>query len=153
MDARILVVLLSNLRSNGNIFLYCAVCHSQQTNFYVTLTDHTCRISIWYEFPIDLPKYMVLILVNAYRPLVFDGLGIIDSNLMTFIKVRIYPFNDITYLYIFTRSFFFIYYLSKSDNDNDQLLFDVQKFEQIIDIATRDYSKYTIESITSSHCK
>lgn len=86
MDIRVFVIIFSTLTSIFFIFLYCAV-GSFVTNQFLRYADITYE-SIWYEFPIDLQKYLVLIIADAQRPKVFDGLGIIDLNLMTFIKVR-----------------------------------------------------------------
>lgn len=43
--------------------------------------------SPWLKLPIELQKYLPIIIGNAQRPKVYDGFGIIDLNLAAFTKV------------------------------------------------------------------
>lgn len=53
--------------------------------------------SLWYKFPVNLQKYVLMIIANAQRPQIFSGLGIIDLSLMSFMKVmRIFFSNTFT---------------------------------------------------------
>lgn len=41
----------------------------------------------WVEFPIDVQKYILLMIMNSQRPMYYHGLGIAVLNLETFSKV------------------------------------------------------------------
>lgn len=43
--------------------------------------------AMWYKIPVDLQKYLRLIIANAQRRRVFHGLNFIDLSLATFGKV------------------------------------------------------------------
>lgn len=41
----------------------------------------------WYELPVDLQKYFVLMIANAQQPMFYNGFKIAVLNLETFTKV------------------------------------------------------------------
>lgn len=53
----------------------------------------------WFECHTDMQKYFILLMVNAQRPLQYDGSGIIILNLQTYGKV-----NEIQILHIHNNS-------------------------------------------------
>lgn len=70
-----------------NLFLYCF--------FGKMATDSFKEMSIclyktnWQNLPIDLQKFVVLMIGNAQRPLYYHGFGVAILDLETFTKVRI----------------------------------------------------------------
>lgn len=85
MDMGILVGILTIVTGTGNIFLYCFV-GSLTTTMFRRYADLSYE-SLWYKFPVDLQKYSLLIIVDAQRPRIFDGIGFIELNLIFFMKV------------------------------------------------------------------
>lgn len=69
----------------GSVLLLCWV-GSHITDNFVRIAGISYE-SLWYKFPIDLQKFMRLIIADAHRPVVFQGLGIIDLNFVAFTKV------------------------------------------------------------------
>lgn len=90
LDIGIFVAAMSMVMSTGNIFLYCFV-GSLTTDIFWCYADVSYE-SHWYKFPVTLQKYMRMIIADANRPRIFTGLGIIDLNLMSFLKVTIWMF-------------------------------------------------------------
>lgn len=73
------------MTSAGNIFLYCYV-GTFTTVKFLRFSDVAYE-SLWYKFPIELQKYLRLIIADAQRPRAFDGFGFMDLNLVSFVKV------------------------------------------------------------------
>lgn len=69
-----------------NLFLYCF--------FGKMATDSFKEMSIclyktnWQNLPVDLQKFVVLMIGNAQRPLYYHGFGVAILDLETFTKVR-----------------------------------------------------------------
>lgn len=86
MDMGIMLVLLGIIICAGNVFLYCYVGSFTTENFlqYANVSYE----SPWYKIPINLQQYLRLIIADAQRPQIFDGLGIFELNLMLFTKVN-----------------------------------------------------------------
>lgn len=82
---RIFIAVISMMTSAGNIFLYCYV-GTVTTVKFLQFSDAVYE-SLWYKFPVELQKYLRLIIANAQRPRAFDGFGIMDLNLVAFTKV------------------------------------------------------------------
>lgn len=87
MDMGIIIGILGIIMSTGNILLYCFV-GSLTTSIFWRNADSAYE-SRWYAFPIDLQKYVILVLVDAQHTIIFDGFGIIDLDLIFFMKVII----------------------------------------------------------------
>lgn len=85
IDARIFIALVSILMSSG-IAIVCCYVGSYTTKKYLRFADVSYE-SLWYRVPTHLQKYLVPILADAQRLQVFNGLGIIDVNLIAFMKV------------------------------------------------------------------
>lgn len=81
----ILMGIMSIVLSSGNIFLFCFVGSLTTTVFrgYAEITYE----SIWYKFPADLQKHVLLIIADAQRPQSFDGFGFIHLSLTFFMTV------------------------------------------------------------------
>lgn len=71
--------------STGTVLLYCWM-GSFTTNQFFRFTDASYE-SMWYKFPVDLRKYLRLIIINAQRPRVYHGFRFIDLSLVTFVTV------------------------------------------------------------------
>lgn len=85
MSFDIIVLLICASTSTGCVFLFCTI-GSFTTDNFSRIADASYE-SLWYHFPTDLRKYLLLIVADAQRPRMFEGLGVIDLNLMTFTKV------------------------------------------------------------------
>lgn len=83
----IIIGVFGIIMSTGNIFLYCFV-GSLTTSIFWGNADIAYE-SLWYKLPIDLQKYLLLLLVDAQRPIIFHGFGIINLDLIFFMKVKI----------------------------------------------------------------
>lgn len=86
MDLNMVVLLGSVQASAGNVFVYC-YSGSLTTNQFLRFGDISYE-SEWNQMPIKLRKFIQLIIADAQRPLVYDGLNLIDLNLAAFTKVR-----------------------------------------------------------------
>lgn len=86
MDPSILVLIFGASSGTGTTFLYCLI-GSWTTEQFLLFGDRSYE-SEWYKMPIDLQKIVQLMIIDAQQPLVFNGFGIIDLSLMTFIKVH-----------------------------------------------------------------
>lgn len=83
-----LVFLMSWLYVAG-AFTYCWFGSTTTENFLCYA--NVIYESQWYTYPIDLQNCLRLFVANAQRPRVFQGIGMIDLNLMAFAKVRMLP--------------------------------------------------------------
>lgn len=71
--------------SSANLFIYCfAACKS--TDQYLKLADLLYE-STWPELPIDLQKIIVLMILEAQKPIYYHGLYLLELRLGTFMKV------------------------------------------------------------------
>lgn len=71
----------------SNLFLYCflgKVSSESYKKMAVTLYD--CS---WFEFPLNLQKYFIMMIANAHIPLHYHGFGLIRLDLETFFQVRL----------------------------------------------------------------
>lgn len=86
MDTEKIVMLIIGLiMSIGNIFIYCFVGSFTTDNFfrYAEISYE----SLWYQLPVNLQQYLRLIISNAQRPQIFNGLRIFDLSFMLFTRV------------------------------------------------------------------
>lgn len=67
-------------------FLYCYFGKSA-TDSYAKMADRLFE-SDWQKLPIELQKYLILMIANMQRPLYYHGFGIAALDLETFIKVK-----------------------------------------------------------------
>lgn len=85
MGMEVLIVSHSIMLSTINTFLCCYV-GSSTTDLFLRYADISYE-SLWYNFPTKLQQYLRLIIADAQRPRVFQGLAIIDLNLTLFTMV------------------------------------------------------------------
>lgn len=76
--------------SSGTLFLYCYF-GVFVTNNFLQYADCLYETS-WYELQIKFQKYMIMMIMNGQRVLVFNGFGLITMNLETFTNVCIESF-------------------------------------------------------------
>lgn len=127
---RIFIAVISILTSAGNIFLYCYV-GSHTTTTFLRFSDIPYE-SLWYKFPVDLQKYLHLIIANAQRPRAFDGYAIMDLNLVTFVKVFFFFFSMNLFSTLHSSHLLIFEYCCISGNEKcHQFLFDDQNFCRI----------------------
>lgn len=88
IDARIFIASVSILMSSG-IAIVCCYVGSYTTKKYLRFADVAYE-SLWYKVPTCFQKYLIPIVTDAQRLQVFNGLGIIDVNLITFMKVLLF---------------------------------------------------------------
>lgn len=129
MDLSLIKFVVVVLASNCIVYLYCYV-GSLTTDQFFRYGDVPYEFP-WYKLPVDLQRYFPLIITNAQRAQCFNGLNIIDLNLVIFTKVR--NTDD-----FFTGSFSSEWEFNSfwfSDNENcHQLLHDVQTTRPVTDV-------------------
>lgn len=63
------------------------------TESYVRMVDCVCNKIKWYELPIRLQKYFILMIENMQKPLYYHGFGVIYLKLETFTNVSVNSFQ------------------------------------------------------------
>lgn len=103
------IIILVTISSLGllNIFLYCYFGKLATESFEEM--SNSLYESNWYKLPIKQQKYILLMMVNAKRPLYYHGFGIVILNLETFCNVRKIH-NCIHILSVTLFNFQFFYY-------------------------------------------
>lgn len=74
------------LVGTSNLLMYCYL-SKLATDSYAKMSDCVYNKITWYELPIGLQKYFVLMIQNMQQPLNYHGFGVIYLNLETFTKV------------------------------------------------------------------
>lgn len=92
-----IIVLMNFSLSTCCIFMLCHV-GSMTTKTFLRFADIPYE-SMWYKFPLDLRKYLPLIIGEAQRPRVFHGIRMIDLNLTMFAKVCVSILLDICHFH------------------------------------------------------
>lgn len=70
----------------SSLFVYCFF-GKMATESYVQMAD--CLFdSKWFELPLQLQKYFIIMIKNAQRPMFFHCLGVIVLDLLTFTTVK-----------------------------------------------------------------
>lgn len=72
--------------STGALLLYCYI-GSLTTISFFRYGDAVYEFD-WFEMPIELRKFIQLVIADAQRPLFYTGLNLVDLNLLTFVKVN-----------------------------------------------------------------
>lgn len=91
LDLNIVVVVLSLQMSTGTVFLYCYA-GSLTTSQFLRYGNISYE-SDWVEMPIELRKFIQILIADAQRPLIFRGLNLVDLNLAAFTKVNLIQCN------------------------------------------------------------
>lgn len=86
MDANFAIILAGFLTSGANLFVYCFF-GKLATESYDEMATALFE-SNWQVLPINLRKYVILMIGNAQRPLYYHGFKIAVLNLETYLKVR-----------------------------------------------------------------
>lgn len=98
IDKNILTLLAATIVSSSNLFVYCYY-GKVASESYQRMADCLYSDSIWWEFPVEIQKYMLLMNVNMQRLLYYHGFEVAVLNLETFTTVRKYAREQsITYL-------------------------------------------------------
>lgn len=69
----------------SNLFVYCYY-GKMATESFEKLNDCVYDVN-WYELPIGLQKYFILMIQNTQRPIFYYGFGVAVLNLETFTDV------------------------------------------------------------------
>lgn len=72
--------------SSSNLFLYCYF-GSRSTQHKLSYSNVLYE-SMWFELPVGIQRFMIVMIVNAHRPLHYHGFGIARLNLDTFCSVN-----------------------------------------------------------------
>lgn len=87
LDLSLLSLIIACTLSISTVFLYCYI-GSLTTEQFHCFGDVSYE-SEWYELPVKQQKFILLIITDARRPLVFHGFNIISLNLWVFTTVFI----------------------------------------------------------------
>lgn len=79
-------MLIAALVGGMNLFLYSFFGHLA-TDFYLNLSDDLFE-SKWHQFPLNLQKYLIIMMGNSQQLLHYHGLGITNLNLNNYLKVN-----------------------------------------------------------------
>lgn len=86
IDKNILTILAATTVSSSNLFVYCYF-GKLATESYEKMSDCLYETK-WWELPIELQKYFLLMNINMQRPLCYHGFDVAVLNLETFTQVR-----------------------------------------------------------------
>lgn len=84
------ITVLTIVVSMSLLFLYCYY-GKIATDSFEEMADCLYQ-SNWQSLPIELQKYIVFMIANAQRPIIYHGFGVVNLDLQTFTKV-----NDVKY--------------------------------------------------------
>lgn len=85
-DINILFISICTITSLTNLILYCYF-GKLTTDNYLEFSKCAYELSNWYELPVDLQKYFILVISNANKPLCYNGLGIMSLKMETLTNV------------------------------------------------------------------
>lgn len=85
MDPTAFTCIIVVQASTSTILLYCYI-GSLTTEQFLRFGDISYEFP-WYKIPVDLQKYIPLMIADAHRRKKFTGFGIIDLDLAAFLKV------------------------------------------------------------------
>lgn len=80
------MVLMALLVSGANLYFYCHF-GNRTTSDYSQMT-HILFESNWIEQPVELQRFIKMMIANAQRPLFYHGSRIVNLNLETYLKVK-----------------------------------------------------------------
>lgn len=86
LDTDVCIVLVAIMTSFSNLFLFCHF-GKLATESYQRMADSMFN-SNWQRFPIELQKYVILIIANMQRPLHYNGIKMAILDLVLFNHVR-----------------------------------------------------------------
>lgn len=85
LDLNAVTSVIGLLMSVGVVYVYCFV-GSLITDQFLRFGDIAYE-SEWMKMPTGLQKFIQMMIADAQRPLIFNGLNIVDLNLNAFTKV------------------------------------------------------------------
>lgn len=85
-DDTVVPLALGVVVSTSLLFLYCFF-GKLATDSYLRMGDLVYE-SNWQDIPVELQKYLILMIVNMQKPLKYHGFGIAVLDLITFTSVR-----------------------------------------------------------------
>lgn len=85
LDFNVAIIFLAVIVGATNLFVFCFY-GKLATDSYEKMTKCVFE-SNWQELPVDLQKYLILMIGNAQRPLYYHGFRIAVLNLETFCTV------------------------------------------------------------------
>lgn len=128
-DINILLISICTLTSLTNLALYCYFGRLTTDN-YLQFSKCAYELTNWYELPVELQKYLILVISNANKPLYYNGLGIMSLKMETLTGVSTsIIINIISRREVFSYD---LYFVSVTDAENcNKLLYDVQDFDRL----------------------
>lgn len=85
LDTNILLMSIAVFISSWNLFVYCfTACNS--TEQYTKLADMLYE-SNWPKLTVNLQKIIILMILEAQKPIYYHGLSLVELRLGTFMKV------------------------------------------------------------------
>lgn len=88
MSSKIFILMMGVPISFGGLLLFCTVGSATTENFI--LFSDAAYDSSWYRLPVKMQTYVLLLIVEGQQECVFQGLGILDLNLISFSKVSFF---------------------------------------------------------------
>lgn len=85
LDKNVLTILAATTVSSSNLFIYCFF-GKLATESYQKMADCLYE-SKWWELPVELQKYLLLMNMNMQRLLYYHGFEVAVLNLETFTRV------------------------------------------------------------------
>lgn len=92
MGSDITVLLVAFIVCIANPLMYCFF-GQMATESYAKMAQCSFECN-WQQLPLDLQRYLVLMMANAQRPMVYHGFGCVTLNLETFRDVRKIEINQ-----------------------------------------------------------
>lgn len=92
MNYDISIFVIAICVDSSNPFLYCYF--GQLATESYTNIGHRLFESNWHQLPVNLQKYIFLMIQNIQRPLRYNGFGVIVLDLQTFIGVSTNHLNS-----------------------------------------------------------
>lgn len=81
------IVLASKIAvSLANLFGYCYFGRYATESFTLYISDSLYNAN-WQNLPVELQKYIIIIMINAQKPKFYHGFGMVYLNLETFCKM------------------------------------------------------------------
>lgn len=87
LDFQIVSLIAAIIGGSANLYVFC--------NFGKLATDSYAKMAIclyesnWRLLPVELQKYIILMIINMQIPLRYHGFGVAVMDLETFTKVRL----------------------------------------------------------------
>lgn len=87
IDSNLAIALMGMYAGISNLFISCFF-GKLATESYSKMTDYLLDTN-WYEYPSNLQKYLVVMVANTQRPIVYHGFKIVILDLGSFTKANL----------------------------------------------------------------